>query len=364
MGLSTPPEQPRVPEDQNNSAACNQSISGSNAQENLRQQPAIDFVWPISYQYNNSGQIRAIERIESSSFKNPWPLSELESCLRDRNNFCLVAKIGDNLVGYCIYELLEDSRRIISIAVDPAYRRQNIGRQLVERVVAHASVKNRYRICALVLNDNIEALNFFGQLGFKVATGNDQFPLAREMCFTKREDQLINPSSLLTSPEPPIIRCIQQEPFLPRVEIEAVMELERTAGGSWEPEDFLRELRNTTTTGNVFRLNRQLVAFSNHEYRDTGHPGPSNQRRPMISKLSVHPQLLDTDVVQVIMQLLIESGPFRDRTAWVKLDLRDWKLINKLIEIGFEYVGMTNNDVILKLIHPRPPAFYPKSPVT
>ena len=103
--------------------------------------------------------------IERASFSDPWSEEEFLCCLRQKNTIGRVAEINYQIVGYMIYELHKRVVRIANFAVDPEYRRQDIGTAML------ASLKERIdhrrsTITAEIRDSNLTAHQFFAANDF------------------------------------------------------------------------------------------------------------------------------------------------------------------------------------------------------
>lgn len=76
-------------------------------------------------------------QIEAESFGpvDAWSEDDFLDVIRERANIAHVAVFDDRIAGYLIQERCGDAYRILSIAVDPEYRRLGAGRRLVERMI-------------------------------------------------------------------------------------------------------------------------------------------------------------------------------------------------------------------------------------
>lgn len=104
--------------------------------------------------------------IEEQSFKRPWTEEDFCRCLR-LNCIGLVAKNGEKIVGFVIYELRERKNHIINFAVPLSMRRKGIGSQLVAKIVSKLSSHRRTRITVEVRETNLSAQLFFRKQGFR-----------------------------------------------------------------------------------------------------------------------------------------------------------------------------------------------------
>lgn len=113
-----------------------------------------------------SSDLEDILAIEKASFAYPWSprffLQELRvPCARS-----LLAMIEGKPVGYVIYWLLPSEIDIHNLAVDPAHRRQGIGRSLLLAVIDEAKHEGRSRITLEVRRSNEAAQRLYQSVGF------------------------------------------------------------------------------------------------------------------------------------------------------------------------------------------------------
>lgn len=111
--------------------------------------------------------------IEQASFEFAWAEDDFIRCLRQRNCIGMLAEIpvaGQQfgpIVGYMLYELHMKRLHLLTLAVHPEFRKQGIGRQMVEKLINKLSSQRRSRITLEVRETNLEALLFFRRMGFK-----------------------------------------------------------------------------------------------------------------------------------------------------------------------------------------------------
>jgi ribosomal-protein-alanine N-acetyltransferase len=79
----------------------------------------------------NHADITDVYRIETLSFRTPWSRRSLSEEVNNDLAHYLVALIDGTIAGYCGMWVLFDECHITNIAVDPAYRRQGIGKSLL-----------------------------------------------------------------------------------------------------------------------------------------------------------------------------------------------------------------------------------------
>ena len=109
-------------------------------------------------------------RIEQGNFEFPWVDDDFIRCLRQRNCIGMVAEHEDRVVGFMIYELHRTRIHVLNFCVDPAYKRQGIGSQMVAKLIAKLSSQRRLRILLEVRETNLAAQLFFHENGFRAIT--------------------------------------------------------------------------------------------------------------------------------------------------------------------------------------------------
>ena len=126
-----------------------------------KQQTRVHIRWMIR---RDMAEVLDIER---ASFEFPWFEEEFVRCLRQRNCIGMVAEHGDHVVGFMIYELHKTRLHILNFAVARGFRRQWVGRQMIEKLVGKLSSQRRTRITLEVRETNLEAQLFFRHVGFR-----------------------------------------------------------------------------------------------------------------------------------------------------------------------------------------------------
>ena len=125
-----------------------------------------------------SKDLSRIIEIEKKSFAEPWPDSYLEKLSQKYPNDFVVVEIAEKVVGYALGKLKEDNTGSIKmLAIDPDYRRQGIGKELIDFLVNRLK-ENGVKEIFLKLRTNNDAANkFYSTLGFEmVKTIEKYFP--------------------------------------------------------------------------------------------------------------------------------------------------------------------------------------------
>ena len=115
-----------------------------------------------------AADIENVIAIERASFQFPWStrffLDELQvDCARS-----ILAEVDGRIVGYVLFWFLPEEVDIHNIAVHPDFRRQGIGRLLLEQVVDSARRQDRLRVTLDVRFSNAPAQNLYRSFGFVI----------------------------------------------------------------------------------------------------------------------------------------------------------------------------------------------------
>lgn len=134
--------------------------------------------------------------IERAGSRYPWTEEDFLRCLRQRN-YCIgmVAEAGEKVVGFMCYELHKSKLHILNFSVHPEYRRNGIGRQMVEKLISKLSTHRRIMIVTEIRETDLDAQLFFRACGF-LAKG-----VAREFFADSGEDAFVMEYRLVVSVE-------------------------------------------------------------------------------------------------------------------------------------------------------------------
>lgn len=105
-------------------------------------------------------------RIFKTSRLNPWAYSIFEKSAL--NDFSLVAKENNNIVGYVLLSNVLDETTIEDITVDTQHRNKGIARKLMEAGFTLAGKKQQQSIFLEVRFSNNAAINLYRSVGFEL----------------------------------------------------------------------------------------------------------------------------------------------------------------------------------------------------
>ena len=121
------------------------------------------------------GHLDALARLEALCFSEPWSRAALQSELHNPHALFLVCERQGQPVGYCGMHWVLDEGDIANLAVDPACRRQGVGRALLRALLAFARQKGLVRITLEVRPSNQPALALYAAEGFLPVGRRKQF---------------------------------------------------------------------------------------------------------------------------------------------------------------------------------------------
>ena len=109
-----------------------------------------------------------VAKLHAQGFYRGWPREEFESFLRERETPVLVAADAKRrIAGFIILRLAADEVELITIAVDPRWRKKGIGRALVRAAFADLMMSPARRMFLEVAADNAGAIRLYQTEGFK-----------------------------------------------------------------------------------------------------------------------------------------------------------------------------------------------------
>lgn len=111
--------------------------------------------------------ISDVYRIETLSFRTPWSRHSLSEEVDNSLAHYLVALSGETLAGYCGMWVLFEECHITNIAVDPAFRRNGIGKALLVGAMEVALSFGATAMTLEVRETNRIAQEMYRKLGFQ-----------------------------------------------------------------------------------------------------------------------------------------------------------------------------------------------------
>jgi ribosomal-protein-alanine N-acetyltransferase len=107
-----------------------------------------------------------VHRIEHECFTSPWPKHVFRSILVDNGAFAHVARVGQQIVGYVVAWLDRDQVIIANLAVRTSWRRQGLGRYMMEFAMEKGYQAGASWAVLDVRESNLNAIHLYSDMGF------------------------------------------------------------------------------------------------------------------------------------------------------------------------------------------------------
>jgi [ribosomal protein S18]-alanine N-acetyltransferase len=95
-----------------------------------------------------------------------WSASALEEALENNSKYFLIASKGNNVVGFVLGRKITDETEILNLALKPEYRRQGIGKTLVQTLLMNFEADAASTVFLEVRESNTVAIDFYRAHGF------------------------------------------------------------------------------------------------------------------------------------------------------------------------------------------------------
>ena len=113
-----------------------------------------------------AAQVPQVAALEKCCFADPWSENSVASELENPLSLWLVAMDGERLAGYVGSQTVLGESDMMNVAVDGAYRRQGVGKKLIETLVVHLKDRESHCLTLEVRDSNTPARNLYASLGF------------------------------------------------------------------------------------------------------------------------------------------------------------------------------------------------------
>ena len=111
--------------------------------------------------------LHRLMEIERGSFANPWSEADFRYLLADREALCLGILHCGELIGYALGYFAGRDFHLANLAVDPAWRNQGWGGQLLGRILRLAAEQDARRCALEVRAANRAAQVLYRKAGFQ-----------------------------------------------------------------------------------------------------------------------------------------------------------------------------------------------------
>ena len=120
----------------------------------------------ICYELMKPEHIASVARLERENFTLPWSENVLSSELKNPLSLWVVATNDGAVIGYVGAQIVPDEADMMNLAVDAQYRRQGIGKALVEHLIASLQERMVRSLTLEVRVSNAPAVSLYEGMGF------------------------------------------------------------------------------------------------------------------------------------------------------------------------------------------------------
>ena len=117
--------------------------------------------------FMNPMHVTQIADLERANFSAPWSVNSIISELDNPLSLWLVAVEGEKVLGYVGSQTVMGEADMMNLAVDSAFRRNGIGRRLVEALIHRLCENKVYSLSLEVRVSNEMAIKLYKSLGFQ-----------------------------------------------------------------------------------------------------------------------------------------------------------------------------------------------------
>ena len=110
--------------------------------------------------------VAGVAALETVCFSDPWVEAAVRSELDNPLSYWLVAVEAGKVIGYIGSQSVLGEADIMNVAVDPAYRRTGIARQLLLKLQADLTDREVHSLTLEVRASNVAAITLYQSLGY------------------------------------------------------------------------------------------------------------------------------------------------------------------------------------------------------
>ncbi|WP_371129870.1 GNAT family N-acetyltransferase [Phenylobacterium sp.] len=113
-----------------------------------------------------SHEADALARVHAAAFASGWPPQEIAGLLDGPGGFALLVEGEDRPLAFILCRAVAGEAEILTLAVDPAARRQGLALALVEAATGAARMAGAESLFLEVADDNPAARGLYAKAGF------------------------------------------------------------------------------------------------------------------------------------------------------------------------------------------------------
>ena len=143
----------------------------------------------MDYIYMQESHVAQIASLEEKCFSDPWSENSIRYELRNPLSKWLVAVDGQRVVGYVGSQTVLGETDMMNLAVDPEYRKQGIGENLVSKLIYLLKSEEVHCLTLEVRVSNASAISLYEKMGFvQVGRRPNYYHHPKEDAFVMRKE--------------------------------------------------------------------------------------------------------------------------------------------------------------------------------
>jgi [ribosomal protein S18]-alanine N-acetyltransferase len=112
-------------------------------------------------------QAEALAAVHRACFTEVWAASTIACLLQESNAISAVAHRGSRVVGFALCRLAAEECEVLTCAVEPASRRRDIGRSMLNAAFGEAVRRGGHLVFLEVAADNDAAIAMYAERGLR-----------------------------------------------------------------------------------------------------------------------------------------------------------------------------------------------------
>jgi len=135
----------------------------------LRRPDAYPLPAGITFRVVNAMDAVVMYSLEQAIYKgeDPWSLAQFKEEIAAKDRYYIVAESEGAVIGYAGVMLVGDLTDILTMTVEPAFRRKGIAREFLKRLIDWSRNKKAIAVMLEVRFDNTEAIPLYEAHGFR-----------------------------------------------------------------------------------------------------------------------------------------------------------------------------------------------------
>lgn len=116
----------------------------------------------------SESDLSQIAQLERQLFAiGSWTDDVLQDFFSQRHTHFFVMRLGNEIIGYCMTQVMFDTAEILRIGVSRAYQRQGLAKQILMEVMVFLKKMEVDKLLLEVRNDNLSAIGLYQGFDFK-----------------------------------------------------------------------------------------------------------------------------------------------------------------------------------------------------